>query len=313
MLRSCLFIGLSFAALALVGKFAIKDLPIQDLPISDAGMVLAESFRPPLKAWNLNPNFHLESVDTGNIVGSCAIDAPWGSFDWGIEASSFLDTQTNALDASRFRTDGGDYAYLYGRETEGSWGFARYVQGDIWGGSNCNAPIPWFIPEPLPVAGREITLNVRAFRDITRIQEDGWIMFAINVWLSSEYLPDLGGADSDIKPLVIDLAFYQECNFDGCGLRNFESESAFHYQVFLDTQAPEGEWVDWTIDLSRYIREAVAYEWENQGSLPLDLQTLNLYQLDVLVELRNAEGALSIDRLALRWQDWIRGGSLVPH
>jgi hypothetical protein len=244
----------------------------------------------------------MSELDTGNIVETCFVDAPWGSQSWGVEASSFLDTNNNQLDAARFRAYG-NRAYLYGRETAGSWGFARFVQGDIWGGSNCDQPIRWHVPEPLPVADRQLYIDMRALRDITELSEDGWIMFAINVWLHSDYLPDTGGVREDNKPLVIDLALYQDCNFEGCSLNNFESESAFHYQVLLDRQAPAYEWQEWEIDLTRVIEDAVAYEWPGENPPSWDVDSLKLYQLDVLVELRNAEGALTVDRLALRWQD----------
>lgn len=124
---------------------------------------------PPLRQdWNLSQNFDMSELDTGNIVETCFVDAPWGSQSWGVEASSFLDTNNNQLDAARFRAYG-NRAYLYGRETAGSWGFARFVQGDIWGGSNCDQPIRWHVPEPLPVADWQLYIDMRALRVSARV------------------------------------------------------------------------------------------------------------------------------------------------
>src|SRR5262249_55886458 len=188
---------------------------------------------PPLVA----PDFSLGAFDNGNLNEACTQLAPWGD-SWGIDAETFTSPDTHALAGARFlvydRGGGNDAAYFYGKESDGRWGFVRYIQGDMWGGGNCG-PIAWHRFAPVPTHGRSVHMHLSLYRDTTQLltSSQSWIMFAINVWFSSPDMPKPGGDKLGRKPLVMDLAFHHECNMSGCKLRNYEDDSAYHYQALV--------------------------------------------------------------------------------
>lgn len=247
-------------------------------------------------AWNNDGDFDLDPIDTGNIKDQCYIDALWGSNSWGVEGSTFSDPTDYTINWSRFAilsSDSDRQGYLHGKEESGKWGLVRYIQGDVWGGSNCG-PIPWNRPEPLLTYGNDLALMIHIYRDtnILLTSNDSWIMFAINLWFSSPDLPS-GGDISEHKPLVMELIFYHDCNWNGCGYGPFEDDDAFHYQVFI-SETPYGGWGLWSIALNDYIQEALNYPWPS-GSIADAEETLELYQLEFVIELKNAVGAATID------------------
>ena len=249
------------------------------------------------RTWNNNGDFELPVIDTGNVGGQCYIYAPWGNTSWGVEGYTFSDPENHTITWSRFRSSGHE-GYLYGKEESGKWGLVRYIQGDVWGGSYCGI-IPWNIPSPLPIDGKNISLNMDIFRDTNSLlsSSDSWIMFAVNIWFSSPELP--GGNDiSGHKPLVMDLIFYHQCNWTGCGYGVFEDNDAFHYQVFIG-ETPYG-WKSWSIPLNDYIQRALDYQWTS-GSIAHSKDTLKIYQIEFLIELKNSEGAATIDNFFLRY------------
>ena len=249
--------------------------------------------------WNSDGGFALDPIDTGNIKDQCYINAPWGSNSWGVEGSTFSDPADYTINWSRFAilSSDPDQGYLYGRDGSGKWGLVKYIQGDVWGGSNCG-PIPWNRPGPLPTYGNDLTLKIDIYRDtnILLTSDDSWIMFAVNLWLSSPHLPSRGDIN-DRKPLVIDLIFYHDCNWDGCGYGHFEDDDAFHYQVFI-SETPYRGWGFWSIALNNYIQEALNYpSWPIADAE----ETLKLYQLEFAIELKNAVGAATIDNFFLEY------------
>jgi hypothetical protein len=260
--------------------------------------------------WNSCGDFELESFDTNNIQDQCYIDAPWGDSCWGGEGSTFSDPTDHTIDWSRFASWGHE-GYLYGREESGKWGLVRYIQGDVWGGSHCG-PIPWNRPTPLLTYGKDLTLEIAIYRDTNNLLtlNDSWIMFAINVWFSSLEFPD-GGDTNGRKPLVIDLIFYHDCNWSGCGYGHFQDNDAFHYQVFIG-ETPYRQWRSWSIPLHYHIQQAMDVQWDQYcrpgtspcyGPIDHAEDTLKLYQLEFVIELKNADGAATIDDFFLTYTE----------
>ena len=247
----------------------------------------------PAAAALVAPDFSLGSFDTGNLTDACTQLAPWGD-SWGIDAETFSAPDTHAISGARFlvydRGDGNEAAYFFGKESEGRWGFVRFIEGDMWGGGNCG-PIGWHRFAPVPTHGQNVQLRISLYRDTTELltSSQSWIMFAINVWFSSPDMPKAGGDKLHRKPLVMDLAFHHECNIAGCRLRNYEDDSAYHYQALVG-EAPNGSWADFDVDLSQHVAAAVS-----AFGLEAAEPTLALYQVEILVELRNAAGAASVD------------------
>jgi hypothetical protein len=248
--------------------------------------------------WNNDGDFELAPFDTGDIEKLCTLDDPWGGDSWGIEGSSFDGNNlSHAIDWARFSSGGHD-GYLYGKEQSNYWSLVRYIQGDVWGGPHVGCPpITWYRPPPLATYGRDLSLEIDIRRDMpddaATLPPGGWIMFAINVWFSSPEFPE--GVDANgRKPLVMDLIFYHDCNWGGCGYGSKESDLAFHYQAFIG-QTPHGQQEPWTIDLNEHIQQALNYPWELTGSLAHAEDTLHLYQLEFVIELKRAEGAAYID------------------
>jgi hypothetical protein len=243
--------------------------------------------------WNRHGSFTLPRFDTGNIRNRCYVRAPWGRRSWGIEGATFTSTDFK-LDWQRFASFSGDSAYLYGQEQRGEWGFVRYVQGSVWGGTNCG-PIPWHRPAPLSFAGKTLMLHLDLYRDTHTLLQpgDSWVMFAINVWISSPHFPKAGEDVNGRKPLVLDLVFYRACNWAGCGLRHFEDSAAYHYQATIG-RTPHRRWRSWQVNLSTYIDNAL-----NTFGLPAT--HAKLYQMEFVVELHNAEGVATIDNFYLRY------------
>jgi len=236
---------------------------------------------PRWRGWNNDGDFDLQSFDTGNINGQFLVDAPWGSDSWGIEASSFdKDNPERTISGARFAS-WGNGAYLYGKEEEGYWSLVRCVQGDAWGRA-----VPWHVPNALSTYRKNLVLYLDTYRDTNNMlsSSNSWNMFAINVWLNS---PNLS------KRIVLDLVFYQDCNWDNCGLAHYEDENAYHYQVVIG-ETPYKEWKSWEISLSEHIQNALE-EFQLQDAK----KRLKIYQLEYVIELKNAEGAAMINNFYL--------------
>ncbi len=241
-----------------------------------------------------DPGFELAPFDSGNRAGECLVQAPWGNRSWGIEASTFSDPKDHGLDAARFVASG-HQAYFYGKETSGRWGFVRYLQGNLWGGTNCGAT-PWNTPEPLATYGRDITISLDVYRDRAELLSwtGSWVMLAVNVWFSAPELPEAGGDANGRKPIVMDLIFHHECNWPGCGYRNYVDAAAYHYQAFID-EAPERSWKTMSIPLQKHLQAAF-----QAFHIPEAAQrNLKLHQLEFLVELHHGEGAATFDNFRL--------------
>ena len=237
------------------------------------------------RVWNNDGNFDLEPFDTGNIKGQFFIAAPWGGESWGIEGASFdKDHPEHTISGASFISWGNE-GYLYGKEEAGYWSFVRYVQGDVWGGSY-EGPVPWHVPAPLNTYNKNLVLSIDINRDSNKLlsSSDSWHMFAINVWLNSPDIP---------KRLVLDLIFYHDCNWQDCSWGHFEDEDAYHYQAFIG-ETPYREWQSWIIDLDWHIKKAL-----ETFDLRAGERSAKLYQLEFVIELKNAEGAAMIKNFFL--------------
>lgn len=258
----------------------------------------------PPPTWNIIPDFALLNADTQG-QSSCLTDAPWGSGAWGIEAGSFQDAQGNVtdrhIDAFRFVTNQ-QSGYLYARDEQSRWGLVRYIQGTAWPGSLCGTPIPWQVPSPLAVTSGDspLALDIRHTIDTYNLltDDDSWLMFAANMWFHSDDAP---------KRLVVDIVLSHECNQDPyCRIRNFESDEAFHYMTQVVPQA-DALTADTavTVDVRQVVQDALNATYLNETSSnrlgpTYNAQTLNLLQLEYVIEVYNAEGAASVDYLGLR-------------
>ncbi len=258
----------------------------------------------PPPTWNIIPDFALLNADTQG-ESTCVTGAPWGSGAWGIEAGSFQDATGRATDrrieAFRFVTNQRS-GYLYARDGQSRWALARYIQGTAWPGSLCGAPIPWRVPPPVNVTRGDtpITLDIQHTIDTHNLltDDDSWLMFAVNMWFNSDDAP---------KRLVVDIVLSHECNFDPlCRIRNFESDDAFHYMTRV---VPQANALDAdtavTVDVRQVVQDALNATYLNEsdgGALgpSYNAQTLNLVQLEYVIEVYNAEGAASVDYLGLR-------------
>jgi hypothetical protein len=248
-----------------------------------------------LTRWNANGDFAFSPMDTGNIQAWCYVNAPWGNQSWGMEGATF-NSSDRKLDWQRYAIWSTQNAYLYGKEQRGYWGFVRYIQGDVWGGTNCGA-IPWKRPTPLAIAGKTLTMKLDLFRDNHTFltTNNSWVMQAINVWVSASDFPKAGGDLNGKKPLVLDLAFFQQCNWSGCGLSNFEDGSAYHYQALLSTTpSPLRQWKTWKFNLGTYINQALS-------KFGLPAKNAKVYQVEYVIELHNADGAATIDNFYLEY------------
>jgi hypothetical protein len=239
--------------------------------------------------------FDLAQVDSGNIDSACTMIAPWGDASWGVEAATYSDPEDHTLDTARFMATG-ENGYLYGLETQGKWGFVRFIQGDVWGGGNCG-PIPWYRFDPIATDRDELWIDLDVYRDTSNLltTDDSWIMFAVNLWFSSPDLPKAGGDTNGRKPLVMDLVVHHQCTIAGCAIENKESETAYHYQTMVG-EAPLGEWSHVSFPLAPHIEAALAH-----FDLPAEARpSLALYQAEFVVELHRSEGAATIDNVVLR-------------
>lgn len=277
-----------------------------------AGLLLMAFTVPPLApTWNHNGDFSLPRSPQigGNLEETCFSLAPWGADSWGVEAGSF-NSANQTLTAARF-AQFGENLYLYGKQQNApddfSLGLVRAVQGNVWQDRTlCDAPIPWYIPEPLPLQNDlQLALDYRLDTANLLAVDSAWMMVAVNVWLSSPEFPP--GADGrGRKPLVLDLVLYHACNTPGCHLEHFEDEAAFHYQkIVSDNQLRLGHALEWRAALAPHVQDALLSEYacrdEQCTGFPagLSLDALHLYQLEFVIELRNAEGAALIDNFHL--------------
>ena len=241
-----------------------------------------------------------EPVDSGTIADACTNIAPWGADSWGLNAATFNRTDDrHALEGARFRIiadERGKHAAIWAKESVGTrMGFARFIQGNTWGGTHCG-PAAWRIPAPEATFGRRLALQI----DV--LAEESWkftertllfnatshVMMAFNVWLRSPALP---------KRLVMDLAMRHECNWGmpPCGPQSQETDASYHYITRVGDNAALGRWERRTIDLSRHI-EAAAQRF---GFSQAVRETLAIEQVEFLVEVMDGQGSVHFDNVAL--------------
>lgn len=243
----------------------------------------------------VDETFDGPAFDTGLLRDRCYAAAPWGGRSWGIEGGTFSRPGVFTLAQARFSATGHD-AYLWGKDDSGDWGFVRYIQGSAWADTNCDAT-PWRRFRPFDTFGRTIDLGLRIRRETTRLlhPERAWVLFAVNVWLSSPNLPKVGGSRWGRKPIVMDLSVHHETTSPTARLRHFEDQWAYHYQVDV-AEAPAAAWQSVRVPLHEHIRAAV-----REFALPPAVErTLQIAQLELVIELHHSEGAARIDDFTLR-------------
>jgi hypothetical protein len=217
----------------------------------------------------------------------------------------FNDPADTRIAGQRYYCRGGK-AYLYGKEVRPevvAMGFVRFIQGNMW----LRRPVRWRKPDPLPLVAtpsratntsagpgprlRPLTINLDLYRgDWIQRNSPARVMYAINLWVSSPNFP----SGTDIigrKPLVLDLAFYTDGGWPLRGLSSFAGAKAFHYQEAVG-ETPLKQWRTWRFDPSPFIERALRY-----FSLPAEGTAI--YQLEFLIELKNAEGSAMIDNFYL--------------
>lgn len=241
-----------------------------------------------------------EPVDTGLILGDCTNIAPWGSDSWGLNAATFNRTDDrHALEGARFRIvqdERGRHAAIFAKESVGTrMGFARFIQGNTFGGTHCG-PALWRSPAPEPTWGRRLALQIDVkAEESTKFTErtlifngTSHVMMAFNVWLRSPALP---------KRLVMDLAVRHECNWGlpPCGPQSQETDGSFHYITRVGENAQLGRWERRTIDLSRHIDAAAA----RFAFSPEVRQSLAIEQVEFLVEVMDGQGSVHFDDVTL--------------
>ena len=247
-------------------------------------------------SWNNDGDFEIQAVDTGIQQKTCYNNSPWGNNSWGLEGSTFSDQSNFTIDNAKFISSDGNI-FLYGKDESNKWGLVKLTQGNIWGGTNCG-PITWYCPSPLLTYNKELVIEIDIKRELNKLLADeSWIMFAINVWFSSNELPS-GSDINSRKPLVMDLILYHDCNWQGCIIQNFEDSDAFHYQTKIG-ETPYQKFQTWSISLSEHITKALNYQWDS-GSINHVIDSLKLYQLDFVIEVKNAEGSAIIDNFVVK-------------
>jgi hypothetical protein len=243
----------------------------------------------------VDERFEGPAFDTGVVTDRCFAAAPWGGRSWGIEGGTFSRPGVFSLAAARFSASG-EGAYLWGRDDSGDWGFVRYIQGSAWAETNCG-PTAWRCFRPFDTWGRTLELGLRVRRETTRLLRPGhdWVLFAVNVWLVSPNIREAGGSRWGRKPIVMDLSVHHETSSPGAQLRHFEDQWAYHYQVDVG-DAPEGTWRQFRLPLHEHIRAAV----REFALAPAVERTLQIAQLEFVIELHHSEGAARIDDFTLR-------------
>ncbi len=247
----------------------------------------------PLRAQHLaSPDLGLPPFDTGEIRDTCTMHAPWGPGSWGVSGEIFTGGQGHGIALQRFRTEAGSLV-LSGVETRGEFGFVRAVQGDVWGGGHCG-PVGWSRFAPVPAEGAVVGVDARVDEARIVTRGKGWVLLAVNVWLTDRSMPEPGGDVLGRRPLVLDLSLHHECDRPGCGLRTFESEAAYHHQAVVAELAP-GVRRALQIPVFPHVAEA-ARRFRFPGGLA---GALRIYQVDLVVELSHASGQASLFRLSL--------------
>lgn len=261
--------------------------------------------------WNSHGDFELPAMDTGNVSGQCYINDFWRNYNtWGIEGYTLSDPENHTapenhtITWSHFKSTGHE-GYLYGKEESGKVGLVGYVQGNVWGqssggvGPEVCGNIPWNIPSPVSINGKDISLKIKIFRDTNNLlSSDSSIMFAVRIWFSS---PDLtwGNDINGKQPLAINLIFYHQCNWTGCGYQIAE-DNGFYYYPVLEDETPFQNWQSYSLQLNQYIQMALDHQWK-LGNIAYSKATLKIYQIEFLIELKNSEGAASIDDFYLEY------------
>lgn len=237
--------------------------------------------------WNADSRFALLAANTGNIQRENYSAAPAGGNSWGLQGRTFR-PEDGYIDWQRYVSDGGGL-YIYGKEERGRLGFVRCIQGTLWG-----THAAWNVPPPLPISGRTLIVELDLYIDTASFGRSGdpWVMHAINVWVSAPSFP-AGRDRNGRKPLVLDLAFFHSARSGR--LMSHESDVAFHYQELVE-RLGEHERKSYRLDLSRYIGRAIAHFPALSGAT--DAQ---LYQLEFVIELKNAEGAVKIANFRLQY------------
>ena len=237
-----------------------------------------------------DPSFAAPPWDSGDLAGVCLAAAPWGGAAWGVEAASFLDADgesdtDRSIDRARLVLADGT-ALLSAEDASGHWSFARFIQGDVWGGSSCG-PVSWNRFAPIAVSDRDLRLDF----DVCMVDSEldsivgSWILVGANVWATAPALP---------KPLVLDLMVHHRTSMLGTRDGSHENDLAYHYQVTVAAARPTG-WTHVSIDLSRALRAAT-----ERFGLRRAWSDLAIHQVELVAEVHHARAAARVDNVTLQ-------------
>ena len=245
-----------------------------------------------------DPVFAVTPWDSGDRSGSCLSAAPWGDTGWGVEAASFFDAAgreggDRTIDGARLAVSGGA-AQFSASDASGRWAFARFIQGDVWGGTSCG-PVSWNRFAPIPVANQELRLDFDVCLQGGTLDSivGGWILVGVNVWVSAPTMPERGRDRHGRKPLVLDLMVHHRTSMIGTRDGSHDNDLAYHYQVAV-AEAPPGRWTHVSIDLARELRAAVEH-FGLQGAW----DDLTIEQVELVAEVHHASAAARVDDVSL--------------
>jgi hypothetical protein len=242
------------------------------------------------------------------------LSPPWGNSSWGISAYAWEPSSSTKQPIHYYNfTSDGQTAYLEGHEEDGYYGVVRYIQGDVWWGDQVPWNLPWNEPrnpQNLLTHNRQLDIDIDIYRDQeTDLPGSSRIMYAINIWFYSDELPgpNWSGGPPGPKRLVMDLIFHVAGEQNS--INSFVDEYAFHYQAMIG-EAPYQNWAHYDIDLTEHINNALSLNWNGVGPILFAEDTLEIKQLEYLLELKRASAACSIDSLVLTYSE--TGGSDAP-
>ncbi len=266
--------------------------PVDAAPEPDAPPVQPDAGPGPTGGVIADGDFEVDDWDSGNVFDDFTNKTPWGGSSWAVQAWTY-DSRATVPDmaASRFYVDSGA-AYMYAKEDDNYYALAKYVQGSVSSNS-----VAWNNFTPAAVGGKDVNLSMRVYRDTDVLlgTADGWVTMAVNLWFSSPNMPATGTDRNGKKPLVLDLVFHFECNTSAtCANAGHAVETgSYHFRKKLPGVTSR-VWNTVDIDVRDLLDEAIA-----EFDLEAAASSMKLYQAEVVVTVKKAEGALTFDDFEL--------------
>lgn len=236
--------------------------------------------------WLKNPTFTTPAItyESGTLTNSIVELAPdnwyWGlrGYTWGnglhpIEECSF----------KVYKAGTNDYnVILQGRDGTNRWAVCTLIQGWVWGG---NSPANWYKPYPIRVESFS-QMNIEAWvyqkgGPHPHPRLDWWKNCLFDIWMK----------DENGKILMIDIYF------SGGGM-DWWTENEYH-MAYTATSVPSGVWSHVKVEVKSLIEEGISRA--ASVGIMLDVDSLKLYQAEVLLELKNAWGYLDVGLFQLTY------------